>query len=102
MLLLHLTIYNFFEIRKFPSFCNAAIVEGQLAALKILEDFCVAGPYCGFAALAGLGLGQLCEPVERGVVDGLCDIDTEIESAVVASPEDQHKLSRLVLHFGNF
>ena len=69
----------------------------MLTVFEVFDDFGVAGSDCGLAAPANMGVRQLIEPIQRRVVDGLGDVDSEIEAAVIAASEDEHKLSRLVL-----
>lgn len=52
-------------------------------------------------ALAGLGIEHLPEPVDRAVVDGLRNVEAEVETAMVGSTEHQHKLTLFVLHLGD-
>jgi hypothetical protein len=44
-----------------------------------------------------LAVDQLPQPSDGCVVDSLRNVETEVESAVIASAEDQHELSRFML-----
>lgn len=47
--------------------------------------------------MAIFAVNQLIQPSNSGVIHCLSDIETKIETAVVTSAKDQHKLSRLML-----
>lgn len=59
-----------------------------MAAFQILEDFGIAGADRGPTATAHLGLRELAKPIKSSIVDSLGDIDTEIETAMVATSQD--------------
>lgn len=44
----------------------------------------------------------MIKPANCGVIDRLCDVEAEVETAVVAATEDQHELSGLVLGLADF
>lgn len=47
-------------------------------------------------------LGQPAKPGESGIIDGFRDIVAEIESTMVTTPKDQHKLPWSMLCLGDF
>ena len=44
---------------------------------------------------------ELLEPAESTVVDGLSDVDSEVEAAVISSSKHKHELAGFVLDFGD-
>lgn len=59
-----------------------------MAAFQILEDFCIAGADCGLTASAYFRLRKLAEPIEGSIIDSFSNIDTEIETAMVAASQN--------------
>lgn len=68
---------------------------------QVVEDFAVGGAHAALGAVAGAALHQLRQPAESGVVDGLGDVEAEVEAAVVAALQDQHELARPMLRLAD-
>ena len=52
-------------------------------------------------ALTRFCINYLPQPVSRSIIDGLSYVESEIESAVIGSPENHNYFMLLMLHFGD-
>jgi hypothetical protein len=52
--------------------------------------------------MAVFAVDQLAQPADSRIVDCFCDIEPEIEAAVIAASKDKHELSRFVFGFADF
>lgn len=68
---------------------------------QIIKDLSPWGFYAFFGALARLAHHKLLQPSNCRIVDSFCDVEPTIETTVVATSENQHKLSCLMLCFGD-
>lgn len=62
--------------------------RGRVTVFEVFEDLGVAGPDCGFAAPAGMGVRELVQPIKSSVVDSFSDVDSKIEATVVTATQD--------------
>ena len=45
---------------------------------------------------------ELLQPIKRGIIHCLCDIDSEVESTMIRTSKSNDKLARLLLYFTDF
>ena len=70
--------------------------------LQIFEYFSRVSLDTASGALARLRFGDLAKPVQSAIIDSFGNIESKIETAMVAATQDEHELSRFMFHFGQF
>lgn len=52
--------------------------------------------------MTNFGIRKLAEPVQSAIVDSFCDVETEVEATVIASPQNEHEFSSFMFHLCDF
>lgn len=83
-----------------PSHAQRDLHKGVITLSQIIQDLSEGGPHTTLGAVAILATDQLRHPPECGVVDCFGNIESEIETAMITTSEDQHELPRKMLRLG--